>query len=87
MREHIVRQLAWYRTLHEYRDYVTNFGSIDITFYEPQEGVVRTYLQDALEVHEVVAPVLAGVDSFCKFVDRHFATRITAAFRQSEAYP
>ena len=76
MREHIAQQLAWFRTLHEYPDYVTHFGSIDITFYEPQEGVVRTYLQDALEVHEVVAPVLSGLDAFCKFVDGHFAGRI-----------
>lgn len=83
MREHIAQQLAWFRTLHEYRDYVTHFGSIDITFYEPQEGVVRTYLQDALEVHEVVAPVLSGLDSFCEFVDGHFAARITAASLQS----
>ena len=53
--------------------------SIDITFYEPEEGVVRTYLQDALEVHEVVAPVLSGFDAFCEFVDGHFAGRITQA--------
>jgi hypothetical protein len=83
MREHIAQQMAWFRTLHEYRDYVTHFGSIDITFYEPQEGVVRTYLQDALEVHEVVAPVLSGLDAFCEFVDGHFAARITAASLQS----
>jgi hypothetical protein len=83
MREHIARHMAWFRTLHEYRDYVTHFGSIDITFYEPQEGVVRTYLQDALEVHEVVAPVLSGLDSFCEFVDGHFAARITVASLQS----
>jgi hypothetical protein len=83
MREHIARQMAWFRTLREYRDYVTHFGSIDITFYEPEEGVVRTYLQDALEVHEVVAPVLSGLDSFCEFVDGHFAARITAAPLQS----
>jgi hypothetical protein len=79
MREHVAQQLGWFRTLHEYRDYVTNFSSIDITFYEPEEGVVRTYLQDALEVHEVVAPVLSGLDSFCEFVDGHFAARIMAA--------
>jgi hypothetical protein len=83
MREHIAKRLAWFRTLHEYRDYVTHFGSIDISFYEPQEGVVRTYLQDALDVHEVVAPVLSGLDSFCEFVDGHFAARITAASLQS----
>jgi hypothetical protein len=83
MREHIAQQMAWFRTLHEYRDYVTHFGSIDITFYEPQEGVVRTYLQDALEVHEVVAPVLSGLDAFCEFVDAHFAARIAAASLQS----
>jgi hypothetical protein len=85
MREHIAQRLGWFQTLREYGDYVTNFGSIDITFYEPEEGVVRTYLQDALEVHEVVAPVLSGLDSFCKFVDDHFAARITAASRQSVA--
>jgi hypothetical protein len=83
MSEHLAQRLAWFRTLHEYRDYVTHFGSIDISFYEPQEGVVRTYLQDALEVHEVVAPVLSGLDSFCEFVDGHFAARITAASLQS----
>jgi hypothetical protein len=55
---------------------VTQYGSIDISFCEPREGVVRTYLQDALEVHEVVAPVLAGLDSFCHFMDEHFAARI-----------
>jgi hypothetical protein len=85
MREYIEQQLAWFRTLHEYRDYVTYFGSIEISFYEPQEGVVRTYLQDALEVHEVVAPVLSGLDSFCEFVDGHFAARITAASAQSSS--
>lgn len=79
MREHITRHLSWFRTLHEYRDYVTHFGSVDITFYEPEEGVVRTYLQDALEVHEVVAPVLSGLDAFCQFIDGHFADRITQA--------
>jgi hypothetical protein len=78
MREHL-QQLTWFRTLHEYWDYVAHFGSIDITFCELQEGVVRTYLQDALEVHEVVAPVLSGLDSFCEFVDGHFAARMTGA--------
>nr|AUN36823.1 hypothetical protein [uncultured bacterium] len=82
MREYIAGQMDWFRTLHEYRDYVTHFGSIDITFYEPAEGVVRTYLQDALEVHEVVAPVLSGLDSYCQFVDEHFAARIRAASLQ-----
>jgi hypothetical protein len=79
MRDYIARHLSWFRTLHEYRDYVTHFGSVDITFYEPEEGVVRTYLQDALEVHQVVAPVLSGLDAFCEFVDGHFAARITQA--------
>jgi hypothetical protein len=49
----------------------------------PEEGVLRTYLQDALEVHEVVAPVLSGLDSFCEFVDGHFAGRISGAALQS----
>jgi hypothetical protein len=75
-REYIEEHLGWFRILREYRDYVTHYGSIDITFYEPRKGVLRTYLQDALQVHEVVAPVLAGIDSFCEFVDRHFAARI-----------
>jgi hypothetical protein len=79
MREYIAGRLAWFRTLQEYHEFVTHFGSIDITFYEPEEGVVRTYLQDALEVHEVVAPVLSGFDAFCEFVDGHFAGRITQA--------
>jgi hypothetical protein len=68
--------LEWFRILREYRDYVTHYGSIDISFYEPREGVLRTYLQDASQVHEVVAPVLEGLDSFCEFVDGHFAARI-----------
>lgn len=79
MREYLSRQLSWFQTLQEYHDYVTHFGSIDITFYKPEEGVVRTYLQDALEVHEVVVPVLSGLDAFCEFVDGHFAGRITQA--------
>jgi hypothetical protein len=76
LREYIEEHLGWLGTLREYRDYVTHYGSIDISFYEPQEGVLRTYLQDALQVHDVVAPVLPGLDSFCEFVDRHFAARI-----------
>ena len=76
LREYIKGHFGWFRILREYRDYVTHYGSIDISFYELQEGVLRTYLQDALQVHEVVAPVLAGLDSFCEFVDRHFAARI-----------
>lgn len=79
LREYIGERLEWLRTLREYREYVTHYGSIDISFYEPREGVLRTYLQDALQVHEVVAPVLAGLDSFCEFVDRHFAARIAGA--------
>jgi hypothetical protein len=77
LREYIEEHLEWFRILREYRDYVSHYGSIDISFYEPREGVLRTYLQDALQVHEVVAPVLAGLDSFCEFVDGHFAARIT----------
>jgi hypothetical protein len=73
---YIEEHLGWFRILREYHDYVTQYGSIDISFCEPREGVVRTYLQDALEVHEVVAPVLAGLDSFCHFMDEHFAARI-----------
>jgi len=76
LREYIEKHLEWFRTLREYHDYVTHYGSVDISFYEPREGVLRTYLQDALQVHEVVAPVLAGLDSFCRFVDQHFAARI-----------
>jgi hypothetical protein len=77
LREYIEGHLEWFRILREYRDYVTHYGSIDISFYEPREGVLRTYLQDASEVHEVVAPVLAALDAFCEFVDGHFAARVT----------
>jgi hypothetical protein len=77
LREYIEEQLEWLRTLREYRDYVTHYGSIDISFYDPGEGVLRTYLQDALQAHDVVAPVLTGLDSLCQFVDGHFAGRIT----------
>jgi hypothetical protein len=76
LREYIEGHFEWFRILPEYREYVTHYGSIDISFYEVREGVLRTYLQDALQVHEVVAPVLTGLDSFCEFVDRHFAARI-----------
>ena len=77
LREYIEGHLEWFRVLREYRDYVTHYGSIDISFYEPRQGILRTYLQDATQVHEVVAPVLAGLDSFCQFVDGHFAARIS----------
>jgi hypothetical protein len=77
MREYIEEHLEWFQILREYHDYVTHYGSIDISFYEPREGVLRTYLQDASQVHEVVAPVLAGLDSFCDFLDGHFSARIT----------
>jgi hypothetical protein len=78
LRDYIEEHFGWFRILREYRDYVTHYGSIDISFYELREGVLRAYLQDALQVHEVVAPVLAGLDFFCEFVDRHFAARIAA---------
>jgi hypothetical protein len=78
---YIEEHLEWFRILREYHDYVTQYGSIDISFCEPQEGVVRTYLQDALEVREVVAPVLAGLDSFCQFMDGHFAARLAGTMR------
>jgi hypothetical protein len=77
LREYIEAHLEWCQILREYRDYVTHYGSIDISFYEPRQGILRTYLQDATQVHDVVAPVLAGLDAFCEFVDGHFATRIT----------
>jgi hypothetical protein len=83
MRAYLAQELAWFRTLEDYHDYVTHFGSIDITFYEPEEGVVRTYLQNALEVHEIVAPVLSGFEAFCDFVDGHFAARITQAAQET----
>jgi len=73
---YIEEHLKWFQILREYHDYVTQYGSIELSFCEAREGVVRTYLQDALEVHEVVAPVLAGLDSFCQFMDGHFAARI-----------
>jgi hypothetical protein len=76
LREYIEGDMEWFRVLREYRDYVTHYASIEISFYEPQEGVLRAYLHDALQVHDVVAPVLAGLDSFCTFVDGHFAARI-----------
>ena len=75
--EYIETHLKWFRVLREYHDYVTHYGSIDISFYAPQEGVVRTYLQDALAVHEAVAPVLPALDSFYEFLDGHFAGRMT----------
>jgi len=74
---YIEEHLKWFRVLREYHDYVTHYGSIDISFYEPREGVVRAYLQDALQVHEAVAPVLPGLDSFYEFLDGHFAGRMT----------
>jgi hypothetical protein len=76
LQAYVEGHLEWFRILREYHDYVTQYGSIDISFYEPSEGAVRTYLQDALQVHEMVAPVQAGLDSFCEFVDGHFAARI-----------
>ena len=79
LQAYVEGHLDWFRILREYHDYVTQYGSIDVSFYEPREGVLRTYLQDALQVHEVVAPVLAGLDSFCEFVDGHFAARIVGA--------
>lgn len=83
LRAYIEEHFEWFRILREYHDYVTHYGLLDVTFYEPEEGLVRTYLQDAMEVHEVVAPVLTGLDSFCEFIDQHFAARITAAARSS----
>ena len=77
LREYIEGHLEWFWVLREYRDYVTHYGSIDISFYEPRQGMLRTYLQDATQVHDVVAPVLAGLDSFCQFVDGHFAARVS----------
>ena len=77
LREYIEWHLEWFWVLREYREYVTHYGSIDISFYEPRQGILRTYLQDATQVHDVVAPVLAGLDSFCQFVDGHFAARIS----------
>jgi hypothetical protein len=79
LREYVEVHLDWFRTLREYSDYVTHYASIDISFHEPREGVLRAYLHDALQVHDVVAPVLAGLDSFCEFVDGHFAARIAGA--------
>jgi hypothetical protein len=79
MREYIEAHLKWFRILRECHDYVTRYGSIDISFCEPREGVVRTYLLDALQVPDVVAPVLPGLASFCRFVDRHFAARIAGS--------
>ena len=69
MRGYIEAHLKWFQILREYRDYVTHYGS--------RQGILRTYLQDATQVHDVVAPVLAGLDAFCEFVDRHFTARIT----------
>jgi hypothetical protein len=54
---HELRRLEWFRTLREYRDYVTHYASIDISVHEPREGVLRAYLHAALQMHEVVAPV------------------------------
>ena len=79
LREYLEAHLEWFQILREYRDYVTHYGSIDISFYEPRQGILRTYLQDATQVHDVVAPVLTGLDDFCEFVDGHFAARITGA--------
>jgi hypothetical protein len=76
LREYLETHLEWFRMLRAYHDYVTQYGCIDISFCEAQEGVVRTYLLDALQVHEVVAPVHAGLDSLCQFLDGHFAARI-----------
>lgn len=79
LREYIQDHWEWFRALREYREYVTHYASIEVSFYEPQEGVLRAYLLDALQVHAVVAPVSAELDAFCEFVDGHFAARITAA--------
>jgi len=76
LREYIAEHLEWFWTLREYHDYVTQYGSVDISFCEPREGLVRTYLQDALQVHEVVAPVLVELDAFCQFIDGYFAARM-----------
>jgi hypothetical protein len=57
LREYVEAHLDWFQTLREYSDYVTHYASIDISFHEPREGVLRAYLHDALQVHEVVAPV------------------------------
>ena len=79
LRAYVGEHLAWFRSLREYHEYVTHYGSIDISFYEPREGVLRAYLQDAAQVHEVISPVLGGLDSFCEFVDRHFSARIATS--------
>jgi hypothetical protein len=76
LREYLETHLEWFRMLRAYHDYVTQYGCIDISFCEAQEGVVRTYLLDALQVPEVVAPVHAGLDSLCQFLDGPFAARI-----------
>jgi len=76
LREYIAEHLELFWTLREYHDYVTQYGSVDISFCEPREGLVRTYLQDALQVHEVVAPVLVELDAFCQFIDGYFAARM-----------
>ena len=71
MREYILKQMDWFWSLRDFRDFVTHHSSIRIEFYE-RDGLIETYLQHVVRPEELIGSTVAGIQAFLDFADDHF---------------
>jgi len=57
MTSYIKTKIDWFFRLRDIRDYLTQYKSIDISFYEQPRGGTRVYLDDSFGIHELVKSV------------------------------
>ncbi len=76
MKEFIKTEMEWFNQLRDIRDYITHFSSIDLGFYETDEGILKAYLHDRFDLDLLLATMSQGLNSFMSFFDDHFSQRI-----------
>lgn len=76
MQNYIQSRMDWFFVLRDLRDYITHYGSIDVSFHEKSEGEMIIVIQDLFELNALVNPIISGLDEFFQFFDEHFANRI-----------
>ena len=69
----VEENMAWFFRLRNLRDYVTHFGSLDISLYELPSGELNLRVQDEYEMVELLNSSSSGIRKFMDFFDTHFS--------------
>lgn len=73
MKSYINDNMQWFFQLRDIRDFITHYSSIDISFNEEDNAVLRVYIHNHFDLNDFVDSVSNGLNNFLRFFDDHFS--------------